>query len=570
MCQVHNRPTTRVLPPWAEEVHRVGAVQGDVGRAAPATLGSIVDALSAVVLEVVAAPRGLDVPIAEAVIHDPAASFAAHADDIVLAVGVRTDERAAADILAEAGEAQAAAVIFKVEGQAEDLRSAAADHRIAVLRVHPETAWGQLHALVRTAIAGAGELLKAGRNEAPAGDLFALANAVAAMVGGPITIEDPQSRVLAYSNLGHPIDEGRRQTILGRRVPDEWIDRLRRDGVFARLWGSDDVVTYESEIEQARMAIAVRAGGEILGSIWAADGGKPFDRSARPALVEAASIAALHLVRHRVGEDLERRMRGELLRSLLEGRGPLDVVASRLGIDATTPATVVAFELSAGEDAEVAMRQERVLDLVATYCQAFRRRVAQVSMGRTIYALLPSPKPQRPELRESMRPPPAIVRLANEVVERAQASLSVTVLAAIGSTVPTVKDVPRSRAEADRVLRVLDRRTANGSGPQVAAIDDVRAHAVLLEVTELLAERPHTQSDKLSILQTHDADHASAYVETLRAYFDSYGDVVEAASRVHVHPNTFRYRLRRLVELSGLELADPDERLVTELQLRLL
>lgn len=549
----------------------MGAVQEDLAAATPpATLGTIVDALSAVVLEVVAAPRGLDVAVAEAVIHDPAAPLVAHPDDIVLAIGVRSDERAGADILARASDAGAAAVVFKVEGEAGGLRSAASDHHIAVLRVHPETAWGQLHALLRTAIASAGGLLPAGRNEAPAGDLFALANAVAAMVGGPITIEDPQSRVLAYSNLGHPIDEGRRQTILGRRVPEQWIKRLRRDGVFTRLWASDDVITYESDIEQARMAIAVRAGGEILGSIWAADGGKPFDRSARAALAEAASIAALHLVRHRVGEDLERRMRGELLRSLLEGRGPLDVLASRLGIDAVTPATVVAFEIADGEDAEIAMRQERVLDLVATYCQAFRRRVAQVSMGRTVYALLPAPKPYRADPGDGAGPADAIVRLATEVVERAQASLSVTVLAAIGSTVSNLKEVPRSRAEADRVLRVMARRPANLSPLTVAAIQDVRAHAVLLELTELLAERPHTRSDKLATLQALDAEHDSAYIETLRAYFDSFGDVVAAAICVHVHANTFRYRMRRLVELSGLDLNDPDERLVTELQLRLL
>ena len=42
-----------------------------------------------------------------------------------------------------------------------------------------------------------------------------------------------------------------------------------------------------------------------------------------------------------------------------------------------------------------------------------------------------------------------------------------------------------------------------------------------------------------------------------------------AAKRVFVHPNTFRYRLRRLTEISGLDLDDPLERLVAELQLRI-
>jgi DNA-binding PucR family transcriptional regulator len=39
---------------------------------------------------------------------------------------------------------------------------------------------------------------------------------------------------------------------------------------------------------------------------------------------------------------------------------------------------------------------------------------------------------------------------------------------------------------------------------------------------------------------------------------------------VNVHPNTFRYRVKRLSELSGIDLNDPDERLAAEIQLRFL
>ena len=58
-------------------------------------------------------------------------------------------------------------------------------------------------------------------------------------------------------------------------------------------------------------------------------------------------------------------------------------------------------------------------------------------------------------------------------------------------------------------------------------------------------------------------------METLAAYLDAFGDVRRAAASLDVHPNTFRYRLQRLVELSRLDLDDPVERLVVQLQLRL-
>ena len=35
-----------------------------------------------------------------------------------------------------------------------------------------------------------------------------------------------------------------------------------------------------------------------------------------------------------------------------------------------------------------------------------------------------------------------------------------------------------------------------------------------------------------------------------------------------VHPSTFRYRLRRLTEVSGIDLSDPEQRFAAMLQLR--
>jgi DNA-binding PucR family transcriptional regulator len=44
-----------------------------------------------------------------------------------------------------------------------------------------------------------------------------------------------------------------------------------------------------------------------------------------------------------------------------------------------------------------------------------------------------------------------------------------------------------------------------------------------------------------------------ALLETLRAYLDSDLDVARTADALYVHPNTVRYRLRRISELTGLD-----------------
>lgn len=55
---------------------------------------------------------------------------------------------------------------------------------------------------------------------------------------------------------------------------------------------------------------------------------------------------------------------------------------------------------------------------------------------------------------------------------------------------------------------------------------------------------------------------------SLIAWFEARFDIRKAADKVFVHPHTLRYRLRRITELTGLALNDPDECLGLWLQLR--
>lgn len=73
----------------------------------------------------------------------------------------------------------------------------------------------------------------------------------------------------------------------------------------------------------------------------------------------------------------------------------------------------------------------------------------------------------------------------------------------------------------------------------------------------------------MRLLEASDAEKSTSYIATLRAFLDGFGDVRVAADLVGVHPNTFRYRLRRLSELAALDLDDPVKRLVVHLQLHL-
>ena len=69
-------------------------------------------------------------------------------------------------------------------------------------------------------------------------------------------------------------------------------------------------------------------------------------------------------------------------------------------------------------------------------------------------------------------------------------------------------------------------------------------------------------------LAAYDAEHDANLVATLRACLDAFGDVAAASAAMYVHPNTFRYRLRRVTEVSDIDLTDPEQRFAAMLELR--
>lgn len=529
------------------------------------TLASLVDNVGAAILEVLAAPGALGASVSEIVIFDSTDPRPVERGDVILAVGIDGSGRDAIDLLHRAGQHVAAAVIVKLDPAAvpQALLEASAESNVALLRVAPDITWGQLHGLLRTACAAAGAPSAVDASGPPVGDLFALANAVSSMVGGATTIEDTRSTVLAYSSTDAPIDEPRRRTILGRRVPDDWLRRLEADGVFRQL-GAGGVVRVDYSATdpeyRPRLAVAVRAGGEILGTIWVVQGDRPLDESAEQALAEAGRIAALHILRHRAGDDLERRRRADLLRSVLAERTRPDALAELLGVALSVHVTVLAFELLLDADAPAADRAaltDRAVNAITVHCEAYRRQAASAVEGRVIYVLLPDREPHDVD---------RLVSFATSVVDHLADGSKLRASVGIGSSVAGLVGVLESRREADRALRTL-RRTPTR---RVAHIDRVRSAATLLTLQDLSRDQTELRVGKIDRLVVHDRDRGSDYVQTLRAHLDAFGDVGAASAALNVHPNTFRYRLRRLLALAEINLDDPQERLVAHLQLTFL
>jgi DNA-binding PucR family transcriptional regulator len=67
-----------------------------------------------------------------------------------------------------------------------------------------------------------------------------------------------------------------------------------------------------------------------------------------------------------------------------------------------------------------------------------------------------------------------------------------------------------------------------------------------------------------------DREEGSEYIETFRALFDHGFNQLETAEALGIHRTTLAYRLRRLQELTGLDLSDAKEMFHIAVSLKLM
>jgi DNA-binding PucR family transcriptional regulator len=537
----------------------------DMSSLSRSSWGRVYNDLGVTLLEIAHGAIDVDQHIGGVVIHDPIDEPVYPPDAIVLAIGIRDPDDLAA-LAAEAARQRAVAVVVRASAMLPDevLRSAEAGG-IAILGLTRGATWTQLAALLRSVLAedDIGHTPAESLGGIPSGDLFAVANAIAALLDAPVTIEDRSSRVLAFSGGQEQADASRVETIIGRQVPDRYARALTELGVFRDLYRDEaPVVIHPLDLGEGvttqRVAIAVRAGDEVLGSIWAAMDG-PLTPERTSTLQDAAKLVALHLLRVRAGADAQRRLRTELVSRAVEGGVDARDALDRLGLSGrrvcVSAAVLAAAPTGEGRsDQDLVADRERLADALALNLSAVQRGAAVALVGDTVYGILPVADDSAEE---------RTVSLAEDFLQRVGPRLPA--LIGIGQPAESVADIARSRAQARRVVRVLTERPGHR---RVARLADVETESLLLDLRDLRSSRGDVSSGVLARLSEYDERNDAHLVETLAAWLYSYGDVRAAAAACFVHPNTFRYRLRRVVDVGGIDVNDPEARFAVMLELR--
>jgi hypothetical protein len=524
-----------------------------------ASLLEFVDLLGPEVVQVVAAPLGLDVPIGDVVLYDPFdAPASGSGGELLLGIGLAVGSPAALGALRSPAPT---ALVVKHDGPPDEaLLAQALAAGVALLSVPHGTSWSRLAELAATLVAQS-EGLEPAAAPTSSGlieELFAVANAVAARVDAPITIEDTQSRLLAYSVQHEQVDAARAATILGHRVPAEYREEVRRLGVARRLLKETEPIMVPTAMPgiRPRVVIALRARGQLLGSMWAlTDGAFDADRSA--AFVEAAQNVSLRLWQHRVAADLQHKQRARSLTVLLAGGPAALEIGRRVGLEADAY-RLLGTTLRQGP-AERRNHVTRVRDMLSTQLSARHPATLTADLGDVVCAVVPTSSQPDQSVRD-------LRAVAESLRDGLEDDLKEHLLVALSGHCASLAAMPQAWEEVQSVLRVLSKNAAAG---WLADVEDVGLEVVLRRLVELQGERPLLRNRATESIAAHDEQHGTEYLQTLEAHLWSFGDAATAAGRLNVHPNTFRYRLRRLGEMFDLDLDDADTRFALMIQFRL-
>jgi len=390
-------------------------------------------------------------------------------------------------------------------------------------------------------------------------DFFDEVDSLARLTGGPIVIEDVDFRVLAYSTVpGQIDDEARRAAILKRRTPERWLRWMNESGLREQLRNADGPVHLDLPwlTETARHIQPIKHAGQIVGYLWIMCDAKQLNEQ---------TIRIVREYSERLSPDLAERSRrlsgnpgGRALSQFFAGLLPGGQLARLLDVDEQDSEVVVvaveAMETSRSA-APIALSDRGGAQRALTLYAQLQLPNALVALEHnTLFVLVAAPSIADRMLDGAL----------DGIVAQLRGVLGAGVIAAAGGVHTGLGDAPESRFEAQQALHALRARGGDSACGRFEALRyDIALQAALdaveacgPAVTQIMGQLGASGSAR------------DKQLRTLTCYFDAAGDIRSAARELRVHPNTLRYRLRRIEETAGLSLSQPKTRLALELVVR--
>jgi hypothetical protein len=364
-----------------------------------------------------------------------------------------------------------------------------------------------------------------------------LVDALSVAVGRAVLLDDPALVPLAYSRQWE-FDTVRSESILGRGPSAAVRDALLRQGI----GNARDLVRTSPDpaLEmEARVCMPVRDGDVVLGYLWLLDPDQDLGASELDRVRQAAGELASALDTSRSRQVADEAHLVDSLRS--PDPAVRDAAATEVRERALLPdeGLVLCLLTSRGPAADPV--------------EAARSAVRRLSLGDAIAGTQPVGAVVIASLRD-----PVLRTLGEAGIGSWLRAVSGADIAVGQSAAVRLTELGEAFRQSSLALRVAVSRSDDRA---VAAWPELGADRLIAQLPEAaLADVPEGLAHLLG--------KEPGLVATLTAFLEAGGEIKSTAAALSLHRSGLYYRLRRIEELSGLDLGKGDDRLLAHLAIR--
>ncbi|WP_427165827.1 PucR family transcriptional regulator [Streptomyces sp. C1-1] len=383
------------------------------------------------------------------------------------------------------------------------------------------------------------------------GDYQELVDEISELLGAPATLENRDFELIAfgaYDSEGEldasALDPVRTRSILTRRSTAAVRTWFEGFGITRATGPVRIPPTPEAGVYRGRICLPVRHRGVVLGYVWLLDSDPgPTDQQLTAAMEVTVRIGALLADEAQHGADLTRELRA-VLTAERDWRRDMAVAELRtaLGSRADGPHTMVCVAPWPSADPDDAPSVRTVPGATAL-CT-----VPWAAADQCLALLV--------RLRSADVLTPA-TSAAGRLLERAGRLGPVRTAAGLATARAGLAELGTSWREASAAARAALAEPRLGPVAEWAHIGPFRL------LTALPPETAHDAAVQVLLSPAH-----RELAHTAEVYLDRAGQAGRTAAELGIHRQTLYYRLSRVEKLTGLDLADGEDRLLLHMALK--
>jgi DNA-binding PucR family transcriptional regulator len=377
----------------------------------------------------------------------------------------------------------------------------------------------------------------------------------------PITIEDANHRLLAYSTHDERTDAARIATIIGRRVPEKVINQLWKEGTIPALLETVEPIRVKSMNDIGlgdRVAISIWKQDEVLGFIWAIEIDKTLTDEDLTLLKKAADAVKSKLLQLQTRKNKKEERSQEFFWKLLTGhlRDQEEIIEHFQTLQITPPSAYAIFVFQFPHN--ITNKEEHEISYLLKTAQRMKIILNTIDCNQLILLVQAS---------HIENPFQELDHFAENFVLKMQDRYGMKNINPVYSSIyENYQKMGKAYKEALSVLTIKEKFPSDTMG--IFSYQRLGIYQLFQMIMENRNMEVY-ENYSLKRIQEYDQKHKSNLIETLEVFLDKDSNINEAAKELNVHANTLNYRLKRITEIGEVNFKDPNQKMLLYLDLKL-